>query len=94
MGLILNYIIITIVHNDTIQYNGTIVIRIECLWSHLWRHSSGWWIHVFNPLSWKCDYSGLTPCHGETLYFGVECYNFNHFLMTSFTLSLPIFKAR
>ena len=26
-----------------------------------------------NPLSWKYHYSGLTPCHGETLYFRVEC---------------------
>ena len=48
---------------------------------------------LFNPLSWKCHYSGFTPCHGEALYFGVECYNFNHFLMTSFSLSLPIFKV-
>ena len=49
---------------------------------------------MFNPLSWKCHYSGFTPCHGETFYFGVECYNCNHFLMTLFSLTLPIFKVR
>ena len=49
-----------------------------------------------NPLSWKYHYSGFTPCHGETLYFGVGCYNLNCFLMVSFNLGLPIyiFKVR